>query len=138
MRQKVHVSNLLDLFTCVKTDYDSTGKKHKQGPNYFIRQHLGAWSCLNLRTGPYEDKSMQMKQGLCRCHLAKHDVEPTVENTRPCVTLHPKTACKLSDINFIQPIYTDAYTPSPSKLLCHIADTILLIKVVKTYDISVL
>jgi len=79
-----------------------------------------------------------MKQGLCRCLLAKHDVEPTVENTRPCVTLRPKTAGKLSDINFKQPIYTDTYTPSPSKLLGHIADTILLIKVAKTYDISVL
>jgi len=79
-----------------------------------------------------------MKQGLCRCLLAKHDVEPTVENTRPCVTLHQKTACKLSHSNFIQPIYIDTYTPSPSKLLCHIAVTILLIKVVKTYDISVL
>jgi len=45
-----------DLFTCVKTDYDRTGKKHKQGRNYFIRQHLCALSSLNLRTGPYEDK----------------------------------------------------------------------------------
>jgi len=27
MRQNVHVPNLLDLFTCVKTDYDSKGKK---------------------------------------------------------------------------------------------------------------
>jgi hypothetical protein len=112
------------------------GKKHKQGRNYFIKQHLGAWPCLNLRTGSYEDKSMQMKQGLCRCLLAKHDVEPTAENTRPCVTLHPKTACKLSDINFIQLIYINAYTPAPSKLLCHIGDTILLIKMVKTYVIS--
>lgn len=103
----------------------------------FIIQHLGAWSCLNIRTGPYEDISMQMKQGLCRCLLGKHDVVPTAENTRPCVTLHPKTACKLSDINFIQPFYTNTYTPSPNKLLCHIADTILLIKMVKTYDISV-
>lgn len=50
---------------------------------------------------------MQMKQGPSRCLLAKHDVEPTVENTRPCVTLHQKIACKLSDINFIQLIYND-------------------------------
>lgn len=139
MRQKVHVTNLLEICSHVsKPTMTVREKKHKQGRNYFIRQHLGAWSCLNLRIGPYEDKSMPMKQGLCRCLLAKHDVEPTVENTRPCVTLHPKTVCKLSDINLIQPIYTDTYTPSPSKLLCHIADTILLIKMVKTYDISVL
>jgi len=137
--KNVHVPNLLVTCSHVsKPTMTGREKKHKQGRNYSIRQHLGALSSLNLRTGPYEDKSMQMKQGLCRCLLAKHDVEPTVENTRPWVTLHPKTACKLSHSNFIQPTYTDTYTPSPSKLLCHIAVTNLLTKVVKTYDISVL
>lgn len=81
---------------------------------------------------------MRIKHGLCRRRLAKHDVEPTVSNTRPCVTLHHKTARKVSDITFIRPIYTVTYTPRSSKLRYHKADTILLMKLMKTYDISVL
>lgn len=107
----------------------------KQGCNYFLWQ-LNAWSLFYPQVLPPEAKSMQMMLLVAFC--IKYDVEPTVEKAHPFVTLHQKIACKFPCIQSIWTIFIYMHMPWISTPTRARTDTFFLIKLVKTYDISLL
>jgi hypothetical protein len=130
------------VFTCVKIEYDSAEKTvngHKTRLQLlslttkcmiaFLSSSSASWSQINAN-----DIRLMLLVAFC----IKYDVEPTVEKAHPFVTLHQKTACKFPCIQSIWTIFIYMHMPWISTPTWARTDTFFLIKVVKTYDISLL